>query len=210
VGEHGALRLRFRPAGVDDLRQRPGVDVDRRRQWLRPAEVIERDHRPRRRRRGLARQPIDLCNLGLASRGGTSDIDEFRAHGQCDGTRAAQNKGDLFGVQHEIYRYQNRPDARQGEPQGDKGVRVARQHRDPVAWTDFLLSQSLRQAAAQEIELGVGPANVTASNRRLVRHAAGGAAQEVGQAVLAEPWHRGASCGHSSLRLASEPRVRIT
>jgi fatty-acyl-CoA synthase len=30
---------------------------------------------------------------------------------------------------------------------------------------------------------------VTASNRHLVRRAAGGASQEVGQAVLVEPWH---------------------
>ncbi len=109
---------------------------------------------------------------------------EARAHQQRAGAGAAQDIGDLAGIEHEIDRYQHRAHARQREAHRRKGVRVARQDGDAVAGGDALLRQRGDQAVADLVEIAVAPLHVAADDGGLVGRALRRAPQDVSHAML--------------------------
>jgi len=64
-------------------------------------------------------------------------------------------------------------------------VRIAGEHRDPLAVGNADLGQARSQARNQRVELGVGPLDLTADDRGLVGHTPGRAMEDVAQGLAA-------------------------
>ena len=172
--QHRALRRGFGAAGVDDLRQIAAARSDIRRRGVR----MRRGHRsaimPAAGSLGLlGRQPDEIAHGGVergcAARASAARPRVGGEHG-CAGV--PQDVGDFLGLQHEIDRHQHRAESRQRKPHRDKGVRVARQHRDARALGDAALCQTGGHARADAVELGIGPSGIAAHHGQFGRASA--------------------------------------
>ncbi len=187
VRQHRALGRRLGAAGVDDLQQVVAADVDLGRRGRCVDQHIESQRDAGRRGRRLFRwQPQQPLDARVARRGVLAERRQAAVDRQQPRAGVAQDVGGLVGVEHEVHRHQHGPQSCEGKSQGCKAMRVARQHRDPIAPGHTLRVQPSGQARGDGVELAPGPRGVAAADGWLVGQARSGAAQQIGKGLAAD------------------------
>jgi hypothetical protein len=181
VRQHRPLGPRLGAAGVDDLRehragQRTVRDVGRQQKLAEPCQASDGVGRI------LAGKPDRFGDRGigtcLAPELGEAAVDAEHA-----GARVIEDVLGFLGAQHEVDRHQHRAEPCERESQRGKGMRVARDHCDPVADLDPMRGQSRGQAVDDVVELRVGPIGATATDGQLAPKPEAGSPQQVAQGL---------------------------
>ena len=185
MGQHRALRQRFRAAGVDDLREIAAVDGGLEEGAVGVQKIVEGgdargrrspDLRPAARSASRPRSPWPLRPVPPRRSRDPSPAASRR--------NSSRMKLISSGLSMKLIGTSTAPIRAERKAQGGKGVRIAREHRDAIALADAEPEQTAAEPIADRVHLGKGPAHVAADHGQLVRIALRGAAQEIADRVL--------------------------
>src|SRR5271154_727872 len=146
-------------------------------------KLIETEHVGLRLARLFGGEPDQMLDDASKLARRARDRRETGIGSQPSRTGMAQDIGDLFRLQHEIDRRQHRADPGKRKAHRSKGVRIARENREPLALANPTLREARGEPLDYSVEFRVRPARLPARDRQFRRQSGGGSAQQIRESL---------------------------